>query len=97
MGALAGSSLALDLYVWLTQRLRRVPAGKAQLVPWTSLQEQFGPGYAWLRDFRRSFLETLRQVHVVYPTARLSADERGLNLEHSPPPVTGNSDPLLLG
>ncbi len=97
VGALAGSSLALDLYVWLAQRLRRVPAGKAQLVPWTSLQDQFGPGYARLRDFRRGFLETLRQVHVVYPTARLSADERGLTLEHSPPPVTGTADQVLLG
>ena len=97
VGAIAGSSLALDLYVWLAQRLHRVPAGKSQLVPWTSLAEQFGPGYARLRDFRRGFLETLCQVHAVYPQARLSADERGLTLDHSPPPVAGKIDPVLIG
>ena len=97
VGALSGSSLALDLYVWLAQRLHRVPAGKSQLVPWTSLQEQFGPGYARLRDFRRGFLDTLRQVHAVYPGARLSADERGLTLEASPPPVTARNDAGLIG
>jgi hypothetical protein len=96
VGALAGSSLALDLYVWLAQRLNRVPAGKSQLVPWPNLAEQFGTGYARLRDFRRGFLDTLRRVHAVYPTARLYADDRGLTLEWSPPPVTGRNTDLLL-
>jgi hypothetical protein len=96
VGAIAGSSLALDLYVWLAQRLYRVPAGKSQLVPWTSLQEQFGPGYARIRDFRRGFLDTLRQVHAVYPAARIFADERGLTLEASPPPVTSRNQDTFL-
>ncbi len=68
-----------------------------QLVPWTSLQEQFGPGYARLRDFRRGFLDILRQVHAVYPTAKLSADERGLTLKASPPPVSSRTDQILRG
>jgi Plasmid encoded RepA protein len=96
VGAIAGSSLALDLYVWLAQRIHRIPPGRSQLVPWTSLQEQFGPGYARIRDFRRGFLDTLKQVHAVYPTARLWADERGLTLEDSPPPVTSRNQELLL-
>src|SRR5207253_3818064 len=37
VGALASSSMALDVYVWLAQRLHRVPAGKPQFVAWTSL------------------------------------------------------------
>ena len=97
VGALAGSSLALDVYVWLAQRLHRVPAGKPQFLGWATLHDQFGQGYARVRDFRARFLATLRQVTAVYPTARLTADERGVTLEQSPPPVAGRNDGLLLG
>jgi hypothetical protein len=86
VGALAHSSLALDVYAWLSQRLHRVPSGKPTVLPWAALREQFG-GYARVRDFRARFLATLRQVQEVYPAARLEADEHGLVLRHSPPPV----------
>ena len=97
VGALAGSALALDVYTWLAQRLHRVSPGRPAFVGWASLAEQFGPGYDRVRDFRRRFLETLRQVQAVYPQARLTADGRGLTLEHSPPPVPGSPDQLLIG
>ena len=87
VAALSSSSMALDIYVWLAQRLHRIRPGKPQFVPWTSLQEQFGQGFGRLRDFRRRFLQTLRQVCDAYPAARIDADEKGLTLEHSPPPV----------
>jgi hypothetical protein len=88
VGALAGSSLALDVYVWLAQRLHRVSPTKSQFVGWANLHEQFGQGFAWIRDFRRQFLKTLHQVRAVYPSARLDCDERGVTLSHSPPPVS---------
>ena len=91
IAALSSSSLALDTYVWLAQRLHRVPPGKPQFVPWTGLHEQFGQGFARIRDFRRSFLETLRHVIAVYPDARLEADHRGLRLHQSQPPVPPRS------
>lgn len=97
VGALAASSLALDVYVWLAQRLHRVPPGRPQFVGWAGLHDQFGQGYARVRDFRARFLDTLRQVTAVYPAARLSADEQGVSLEHSPPPVTGRTGTPLLG
>jgi Plasmid encoded RepA protein len=87
VAVLASSSMALDVYVWLAQRLHRVPAAKSQRITWTALHEQFGQGFARVRDFRRRFLQTLHQVQAAYPTARLSADEVGLCLENSPPPV----------
>jgi hypothetical protein len=87
VAALASSSMALDVYVWLAQRLHRVPTGKPQFVAWDSLHEQFGQGFARIRDFRRKFLQTLHQVESAYPGARLSADDQGLTLSHSPPPV----------
>ena len=91
VAALASSSMALDVYVWLAQRLWRVPAGKPQFVAWDSLHEQFGQGFARIRDFRRRFLQTLHHVESAYPTARLSADDGGLTLTHSPPPVAPRS------
>jgi Plasmid encoded RepA protein len=87
VAALASSSMALDIYVWLAQRLHRVPSGKPQFIAWHSLYEQFGQGFARVRDFRRQFLQTLHHVESAYPAARMSADDRGLTLSHSPPPV----------
>ena len=59
--ALASSSMALDAYAWLAQRLHRVPANKPQFVGWASLYEQFGQGFNRVRDFRRQFLRTLHR------------------------------------
>ncbi|HEY7330668.1 MAG TPA: replication protein RepA [Gemmataceae bacterium] len=87
VGILASSSMALDVYVWLAQRLHRVPPGRPQLITWLALHEQFGQGFARLRDFRRRFLQTLHHVQAAYPNARLTASDVGLTLEHSPPPV----------
>ena len=55
--------------------------------PGPRLYEQFGQGFARVRDFRRQFLQTLAHVKTAYPSARISSDEQGLTLEHSPPPV----------
>jgi hypothetical protein len=87
VAALSASSMALDVYVWLAQRLHRVPSSKPQFIPWTSAYEQFGQGFARIRDFRRRFLLTLAQVKSTYPSARIAADDSGLTLSHSPPPV----------
>jgi hypothetical protein len=96
IAALSGSSMALDAYVWLAQRLHRVPAKKPQFIGWDSLHEQFGQGFARVRDFRRQFLHTLRQVQTAYPTAQLEADERGVTLHHSRPPVAPKITALSL-
>ena len=87
VAALASSAMALDVYAWLAQRLHRVPSGKPQFVAWASLHQQFGQGFARVRDFRRGFLKTLHHVASAYPAARISADDRGMTLSHSPPPV----------
>jgi hypothetical protein len=87
IAALAHSAVALDIYCWLAQRLHRIPAGKAQLVPWIALQEQFGQGYTRLRKFREFYLGLLPQIRAAYPRARFEADNRGMTLWQSPPPV----------
>jgi len=87
ISALKDSAVALDMYCWLAQRLHRVPEGKPQFVPWTALHEQFGQGYAQIRQFRAFFLRQLAEVAEVYPEARMEADAKGLQLWQSPPPV----------
>lgn len=87
VAALASSSMALDIYVWLSQRLHRIPAERPQRITWHALYDQFGQGYDRVRDFRRGFMEKLIFVWSVYPTARIEESEDGLILSHSPPPV----------
>ena len=91
---LSHSAMGLDIYTWLAQRLHRVDEGKGAFVPWVSLHEQFGHGYERIRDFRRVYTRTLRQVHVVYPEAKFDLDGEGMKLRHSRPPVGRKLLPL---
>lgn len=87
--ALANSPMALDVYAWLAQRLHRVDPRRPQFITWKALQDQFGQGFKRLRKFRETFLDVLDTVHSQYRAARVEADERGIALRHSPPPVKG--------
>lgn len=94
---IAHSAMALDVYTWLAQRLHRVSPERAAFLPWTALKAQFGDGYARIRDFRRVFERTLRQVRAVYPEAKFALDGRGMSLLHSKPPVAKRLLPLSRG
>ena len=85
LSALSHSAMGLDIYAWMAQRLHRVRT--RQLVPWVSLHDQFGQGYARLRKFREVFTTALGQVAAVYPGARFDLHEKGMYLQNSPPPV----------
>jgi hypothetical protein len=87
IATLAGSALALDVYVWLAQRLHRIE-GKPQTITWAALKAQFGVGYAELRQFRAKFVPVLREVQLVYPAARLDVTDAGLVLHNSRPPIS---------
>lgn len=96
IAALSSSSMALDAYVWLAQRLHRVSSRKPQLITWTALYDQFGQGFHRIRDFRRRFIQVLHQVQAAYPGARLDADDKGVTLHHSRPPVAGRTADTLI-
>lgn len=89
--ALRKSPMAIDIYCWLTMRLLSVR--KPTLIPWKSLQEQFGAGYsldsAGRRDFKANFQKQLKKVLVVYPEAKVSVPDGtgGLLIKHSKPHV----------
>lgn len=88
VAALAHSAMALDIYAWLAQRLCRISPRSDALVPWVSLHQQFGHGYASLRKFRQVFLNTLNQtVLPAYPRAAVKPTGQGLILNESPPPI----------
>lgn len=87
IGALSHSAMALDIYAWLSQRLHRIPKPHRQLVPWALLKDQFGADYERVRKFREVFMTALRQVHVVYPAAKIDVTGKGLFLYTSPPPI----------
>ena len=91
VAALAHTAMGLDVLAWLSQRLHRVPVGKPAFVSWAALHWQFGAGYQQIRYFRREFRTALRQALAVYPEAKVEADQRGLTLRHSPPPVAPRS------
>ena len=79
------SPLAVDLYIWLTYRMSYLR--KPTLIPWRSIQAQFGAGYSRPRDFRRRALGHLEAVVRVYPKVRVGQTDTGLRLFPSPPHV----------
>lgn len=79
------SPMALDVYTWLAQRLHRVK--QRSFVPWVVLKDQFGQGHNRIDNFKAEFRKTLKKVHLSYPEAKFSLDDRGMSLEQSRPPV----------
>lgn len=66
------SPMQLDLYCWLTYRVHYLR--KPTVIPWESLQLQFGADYTRIRDFRAAFLRHLKAVGKVYPEIVGSTD-----------------------
>jgi len=68
---LKASSMAVDVYIWVTYR--NSYAKKPSYIPWEALQLQFGAGYPMTsqgkRDFKKNFINALNKVAVVYPEA----------------------------
>lgn len=83
--AINNNSSSIDIYIWLAYRLWSL--GKPTLVTWQALHDQFGAGYARLRDFRKRFVEALELALAVYPEAKVSLDEVGVTLHPSRPPI----------
>jgi hypothetical protein len=87
LACLQGSSLALDIYTWLSHRLHRVSRVSGDRVTWSNLSDQFGQEYSEIKDFKKTFQRALLQVRAVYPDARLDEVRGGYILLRSKPPV----------
>jgi hypothetical protein len=80
LSALKGSSLALDIYCWLTYRMSYLK--KTTELPWALLAQQFGSDYKELKDFKKNFLKQLQKVLVIYE-AKVEDGPKGLILKPS--------------
>jgi len=83
------SPFAIDVYTWLTYRMSYLK--KPTMIPWESLQAQFGADYGRPRDFRSKVMAHLRGVLRVYPTVRVGQANTGLRLYPSAPHVQARS------
>jgi hypothetical protein len=86
---LKGSSWALDVYLWLSYRLRSVER-ETSPITWQQLREQFSPNHykGNINVFRTKVIEpALRDVQAVYPEARFRITDRGVVLMPSALPV----------
>lgn len=90
LSALKSSSLALDIYCWLTYRMSYLK--HVTEIPWKLLATQFGSDYTELRDFKKNFIKQLRKVQIVYNSA-IDQGEKGLILKPSKSHIQKKLDP----
>ena len=79
--ALKKSPLALDIYTWLTYRMSYLKS--PTVVSWAGVAMMLGSSYAELRDFKKAFLNELRKVLLVYPSANVEVLPDGLRIKPS--------------
>lgn len=66
--ALRDAPLAIDLFIWLSFRLRSLRHPLS--LSWLALQGQFGSDYTETKEFARHVRKELRRVHTVWPSLR---------------------------
>lgn len=87
--ALAGSALAMDIYVMLAERLHRINKPSVMLY-WKNLRDQFGQEYIGpnaSKNFKKSFIPAFRKAVLVYPAADVVLVKGGVLMRPSPPAV----------
>lgn len=88
--ALKRSALAMDIYFMLSERLHRAKQ-KPSVIYWKNLRDQFGHEYAdnenGKRSFKRNFVAGLRKVLMVYPGAKVTLIDGGIEIRKSQPPI----------
>ena len=78
-------SMAIDIYIWLAYRLHQL--ANPTSITWKAVFDQFGGGYAHLRQFKAKFKEPLALALAAYPQALVKCDDTGVTLYPSAPPV----------
>jgi hypothetical protein len=81
------SALAVDIYVWLAYRLRKIARGKPLPLSYAAAKAQFGEDYRDPKNFKKKFNIAMRDALMVYPDARVESVEGGFDLYHSRPPI----------
>lgn len=80
--AIKKSPMAIDIYCWLTHRMSYLK--KHSVIPWETLQTQFGADYAidsqGVRNFKKAFLRELKKINLFYQP-NLEIEEKWLTLK----------------
>ena len=84
------SPMAIDLYCWLTYRNSYLR--KPSRIPWAALAAQLGADYSDRRNFKRKALGAIRQVLILYPSARVDQVRGGIVLRPCPTHVRRRLD-----
>jgi hypothetical protein len=87
--ALRKSPQKLDLYFNLAQRLPRIQSGVVKF-SWQKAKEQWGQEYGEMKHFKFKILQHLADVLRVYPDAKVTYTNEGLELRPSKPPIPRN-------
>lgn len=78
---------AIDIYLWMTQRLHRIPKNKPLFLNLNILYEMFGGGIKSKKNFPVHFKKALLAAHTAYPAAQIEECKGGYAFKASPPPV----------
>ncbi len=85
------SPLAIDIYIWLTWRLRIINNKKGILISWKNLKYQFGSNYSnnnkGLSNFKIEFIKKLKYVCFFYSKVNITILDFGLKLKNSDPHI----------
>jgi hypothetical protein len=84
--AIQNKPRALDIYLWMTQRLYRIPEKKPLLMRWKDLYEMFG-GQSTRKKFKQNFPHDLTATRLAYPDARIEPHKEGYLFRNSHAPV----------
>jgi len=76
VNSLRRSPLALDAYAWLTYRVKTLK--RETVVPWRSLEIQFGADYTHARNFRLKFRRALAAIQELWIGVEVEPLEKGL-------------------
>jgi hypothetical protein len=77
----------MDIYVWLSYRLPRIPNHHPLFLRYIDLKPVFGTSIRELRKFRELFRHALRDALAWYRDARVGIEPDGIRLFNSPSPV----------
>ena len=86
LAAIQNKPRAIDIYLWLTQRLYRIPHHKPLLMRWKELYEMFG-GELSRKHFKVKFPKDLLTAKTAYPDARIEEHPEGYLFRWSTPPI----------
>ena len=87
---LTGPTQVQDIVYWLL--VRCFAAASESVIPWTSLEEQFGID-SNPRRLKQHTREAIRVLQTLWPSVRLREEPQGICVDHAPEPLLPNDAP----